>query len=419
MSSSPLPLPILIIGTGVSGLALAQGLQKASIPFRLFERDTRLNVRAQGYRVRLQGHGTAALESLLTPEHYARIKATAPELVTQGMGPLHNLDALTAEEAPTLFGGPGGGGPGPGPGPKFGTLMAGKPMNQDRTVLRNVLMQGLEDSVTFGKEFESYEITSSGVVVRFSDGSEVEGTFLVGADGGRSKVKKQFLPELKLVDTQGRIIYGKTTLTPELERVFQQKALKGMIVIHDRTQEKPLNVLLETMRFDKTLGDIGFALPQDYIYWVLIASTSRLPSLQTLHNLTPLEAAQLSKDLTSHWDPSLHPLFSFQNVDQTALMRVLSVKPDLPFWEPSNRVTLIGDAVHVMSPSSGSGATTALRDAAGLVEAFREGGVGRESVGRYEEGMRAYVRDVVTMSQVAGAKLFGMPAFEGMETVEV
>ena len=45
--------------------------------------------------------------------------------------------------------------------------------------------------------------------------------------------------------------------------------------------------------------------------------------------------------------------------------RYIRTSPVIPAWQPS-RVTVLGDAVHAMSPAGGSGANTALRDAAQL-----------------------------------------------------
>lgn len=47
----------------------------------------------------------------------------------------------------------------------------------------------------------------------FSDGTTYDGLLLIRDDGVRSGVRKQFLPEHKMVDTNGRCIYRKTPLT--------------------------------------------------------------------------------------------------------------------------------------------------------------------------------------------------------------
>lgn len=47
-------LPILIIGAGPGGLALAQSLRKRNVKFRIFERDFGKEARVQGWAVALQ-----------------------------------------------------------------------------------------------------------------------------------------------------------------------------------------------------------------------------------------------------------------------------------------------------------------------------------------------------------------------------
>lgn len=48
MSSPP---KVLIVGAGLSGLALAQALRRQAIPFRIFERDEALDARDGGWAI--------------------------------------------------------------------------------------------------------------------------------------------------------------------------------------------------------------------------------------------------------------------------------------------------------------------------------------------------------------------------------
>lgn len=50
---------VLIVGAGLGGLALAQGLRKQGISFDIFERDENENSRFQGWAIGLHTHVTA------------------------------------------------------------------------------------------------------------------------------------------------------------------------------------------------------------------------------------------------------------------------------------------------------------------------------------------------------------------------
>src|SRR5438046_1443855 len=70
-----------------------------------------------------------------------------------------------------------------------------EPYTTDRVLfLRNVLSQGLRGNISFGKSCIGYMITPTGISAKFSDGTSVKGTLLVGADGSNSQIRKHFLP---------------------------------------------------------------------------------------------------------------------------------------------------------------------------------------------------------------------------------
>jgi 2-polyprenyl-6-methoxyphenol hydroxylase-like FAD-dependent oxidoreductase len=390
-------LPVLILGAGVSGLTLAQGLLRASVPFRLFERDPKLNIRSQGYRFRINGPGVIALQEVLTPSLYAELERTCAYLAPE---PIIHLDALTGEGTE---------------GPRGAPVMDGEvmPMNVDRTVMREVLSQGLDGQIEFERDFERYEITAEGVEVSFSDGTRVTGCLLVGADGAWSRVKRQLVPDDYLLDTQGRFLFGKTALTAEVVELFDKEASTGMTMVRDQSQSNPLTLLLEPMHFTRSEM---VTLPDDYVYWVLIAHIDRFGmDDSSLLQLSSENAASLAERLTAHWDASFKPLFAHQNREQTAVLRIASSSPNLPQWDGEGRITLIGDAAHAMSPTAGAGATTAVQDAAKLAQMLEKDGLSSESLAAYELSMRAYAEVAIQRSLFGGKLMFGMQAFEKLK----
>jgi hypothetical protein len=69
-------LPVLIIGAGTGGLALAHGLRCAGIPVRVLERDRTRTGGLQGYRVGISPNGVRALRACLPPALFDTFVAT-------------------------------------------------------------------------------------------------------------------------------------------------------------------------------------------------------------------------------------------------------------------------------------------------------------------------------------------------------
>ena len=81
----------------------------------------------------------------------------------------------------------------------------------------------------------------------------------------------------------------------------------------------------------------------------------------------------------------------------------------MPEWPNDPRVTLIGDAVHSMTPAAGIGANTAVRDSALLGRLLREAGGYKPGVtAAYEKEMRVYGSEAVHESYSTAISTFGI-----------
>ncbi|CEO58880.1 hypothetical protein PMG11_03577 [Penicillium brasilianum] len=110
-----------------------------------------------------------------------------------------------------------------------------------------------------------------------------------------------------------------------------------------------------------------------------------------------------------------------QDPTQAAIRSILSVMPEIAPWKPSSRVTLLGDAIHVMAPTGAMGANTASRDAADLARRIAEAGgveeVDEAVIGHYEASLRDFAQVAIEQSWQGGVKSFGLKPVEQCERV--
>jgi 2-polyprenyl-6-methoxyphenol hydroxylase-like FAD-dependent oxidoreductase len=135
------------------------------------------------------------------------------------------------------------------------------------------------------------------------------------------------------------------------------------------------------LRFDNTT---------DYISWAI--TTSRTIAPTDMLDRTGTDALDLAAELSAGWDPRWLDLLVTADPGSTVALSIRTSDP-VPAWTPSI-VTMLGDAIHTMTPGRGAGANTALRDARELRDRLirvRDGEVTLlEAVGGYEDLMRRY-----------------------------
>lgn len=161
--------PILIVGAGLGGLALAQSLHRKKIPFHIFEREAQDGVRNQGWAISLHPWLMADI-CLSMRDDEAGIRAITPAapLGLHSGGVIYSLADSTRRE---LF--------------RFGEGTDQPFVRVERAKLRDWLLQNVP--VEWGERFVGYEEQPGGIIARFEDGTEARGSLLVGADGISSR----------------------------------------------------------------------------------------------------------------------------------------------------------------------------------------------------------------------------------------
>ena len=227
----------------------------------------------------------------------------------------------------------------------------------DRLTLREVLAAGLDGRIAFGHELARYEAGDGGVRLHFAGGSSADADLLIGADGVRSAVRRQYLPDAEPADTGARCIYGKTPLR-DLAALPSFVAQGFTAVVGGR-----IGMAVGPVRFREPAEAFGLSPAYDYLMWAVAGDRRAfgVPDEQ-LTTMDPAGLHALSAELIRTWHPGLRVLHAQADIGETFGVRV-RVSPPAPPWPPS-RVTVLGDAIHAMSPAGGSGANTALRDAA-------------------------------------------------------
>jgi 2-polyprenyl-6-methoxyphenol hydroxylase-like FAD-dependent oxidoreductase len=129
-----------------------------------------------------------------------------------------------------------------------------------------------------------------------------------------------------------------------------------------------------------------------YVFWAYGGLRTDLERGRPLEQLAPPDLQRLVLDRIRNWHPDYSVLVC---ASDPSTFNVVSIKTSVPVapWQ-SRRITLIGDAIHSMTPHRGIGANTALRDAALLCRNLEDAALGTSAVeaaiNDYERQMREY-----------------------------
>jgi 2-polyprenyl-6-methoxyphenol hydroxylase-like FAD-dependent oxidoreductase len=359
-------MKVMVVGAGLGGLTLAQGLRQAGIDVVVYEQD-REQGRAQGVSLHVDDRGMAALRACLPPGHVAMAEAT--------MGRPRERTLSLSEASGQLVVGSAQ--------PSDGAAGRARPGRQAH---RPVLLTGLEDTVRFGTRFTRFDRQAGGPVrAWFDDGSSDTADVLVGADGIGSAVRRRYLPHVQVIDTGKRMVMGATPLravagtgllrligdSPAGARVRGTTMALGVL----RFTESPAAA---RQRWLPALDRLAVVDAEDYVMWALPVTQEWLGSA---------DPTRRARELAADLHPALRQVLDDPWPELTVALRIGMIPP-MRAW-PAGPVTLIGDAIHL---APGFGGNLAMRDAHRLRDVLVEAAGGRRellaAIGVYEDAMR-------------------------------
>ncbi|CAH0036459.1 unnamed protein product [Clonostachys rhizophaga] len=366
MASAP-KQPVIIVGAGVVGLALAQGLKKEGIPFIVFDRDEHIDACGHGWAITLWA--LEALGHCLPARLLARLEEIEIDPTDDrkqgGTFTMYNLK--TAE--PTM------------------KVTLSHQRRIDREKLRKLLCDGID--VQWNKTLKDFTETDKGMLVSFEDGTSVLGSLVVGVDGAQSKVRQQLCPTThELHQLPIRFLGTTIKMSPEEAKVFTELDKLMFQATHPDTGTFFWYALLgaPAVNGSDNTSDPHYRC-QLNISWPVKTPDDEIPAT----NAGRVRKIKLLAEV-------FEARFKKPVMDIPEDLNIVEIKfrkwPVLPWPTLGGKITLAGDAAHAMTMYRGEAANHGITDANVLKDNLvkmwaSEGGISQdEALQSYEANMR-------------------------------
>jgi 2-polyprenyl-6-methoxyphenol hydroxylase-like FAD-dependent oxidoreductase len=340
---------VVIVGGGIGGLATGLALRRVGIEAVVLEQTPRLE--AVGAGLGLAANAMQALDRIGVGDAVrARGLATGRLVACKPSG-------ATLVDVP---------------------LEGREMLGVHRADLQDVMARELGDALRLGAACVDFQ-DGAGVDVTLEGGEQLEGDVLVGADGLRSTTRPRLLDD-------GPPIYAGYT---------------GWRAVAELESESLRGRMTETWGRGVRFGLIPIGAGR--VYWFV--SESR-PEPEA--PLVPARKAELSR-LVEGWHEPIDAAVAATPEDAITGTGIYWRKPARRWG--CGRVTLLGDAVHPMTPDLSQGAAQALEDAVVLAASLRDASEPVVGLRAYEAARQKRAAQVVRRSYQAGRLAQSSSAF--------
>ncbi|KAL2796263.1 hypothetical protein BJX66DRAFT_336276 [Aspergillus keveii] len=335
---------VLIVGSGLTGLALAQSLKKAGISYQIFEKASVAALRARPRDWGITLHwGSALLHDCLPLEITSNLRSAQ---VNQRVEYTEN-EAVTVVNTAT------------------GVCLKTIPLGHAGRFSHRKLLSLLEGGIDYEKEVEKVTAseTGPGVTIAFTDGSDAHGDLVVGADGRHSFMRGLLLGEetaSQQFEPLGLVMHNFVAQYDEAQSQFILSRLHRFL---------DMGVNPNGIFFALVPLDIPAGTSLDAAKFQIFISYASDPSKEDTSDTDILiDLKGKSQDFAEPFRSAIAWL-NADHVIHTGNLYGMKI----PSWDNrGGRVTLAGDAAHPFPPHRGQAINHALQDVYNITQACLE-----------------------------------------------
>lgn len=338
---------VIVAGGGIGGLSAALALRKAGHEVLVLERAP--HVRAAGCGVHLWSNAVLALQDLGVAEP---LLALAP---AQTRCEFQTWDGARLATWPVQ---------------RFADRLGQPVVAVGRDDLVDILAGALgPEHVRGDAHVTGFRQSGNGVTARLSDGSEVHGDVLVGADGINSAVRRQLLGDAP-PDYTGYVAWRATV-----------------------QYDQPLPDDLFRCMFGRGTRFVYYAIAPGRVHWMSVANAA--PG-----GRDGPDVRDVLLERHRGWAPPVSDLIAATPRGNILRNDVVDRRPDARWGD--GRVTLLGDAAHPMNFNVGQGACQAIEDAVVLATTLAQHADVPAALRAYEEARRPRTAAMQRTARVIG-----------------
>ena len=350
------PPNVAIIGAGPAGSTLARLLIRASIPVTIFEGESSISVREQGGTLDLHTNtGLKALrEAGLQEEYaqYARYDGEALNFTDKNLVSLIRVGGTTEASS------------------------RGRP-EIDRARLRQILVNSLPEG-TIRWNCRLRYVDAHDLSLHFDHGVEKGFDLLVGADGAWSKVRPVLTdvePHFVGLGGYDFFVHDAEKNHPDLHKLVNRGSLFAY---------SDCKGLVAQQRGDGTI--------------IVYASGKREEDWKKTCGYGVHNASEVKKAVREEFKDWAEPLVKLTQVadDNDLNPRSLYILPPGHRWKHRAKVTLIGDAAHLMTPHAGEGVNVAMEDALKLADAIIRSAKSEDLINALDKEVSVFEDEMMT-----------------------